>query len=176
LSKLYLQYRLQEIYVNHTSFLRGLLVVSLFVAPAFGIAAHHNNEDHSMPDGQDQHQRMDPVERAQKHLDKLEQKLNLQADQQAAWKAYAGTALARASERAKHMEEHHAKPGDHHGDMDTASRLEHMSQRMRERADKMQQMAQDTRTFQQVLTPEQQMTFDKYWKSQFGRGKMRRRN
>jgi hypothetical protein len=37
-------------------------------------------------------------------------------------------------------------------------------------------MAQDTRTFQQVLTPEQQTIFDKYWKSQFHRGKMRRRN
>ena len=74
------------------------------------------------------------------------------------------------------MEEHRAHRGDHHADMDTASRLEHMSQRMRERADKLQQMAQDTRTFQQALTPEQQTTFDMYWKSQFGRWKKRGRN
>ena len=161
--------------MNHTSFLRGLLVVSLSAAPAFAIAAD-NGKDHSISDGQDQHQRKNPVERAQKHLDKLEQKLQLTSDQQAAWNTYSDTALARATERAKHMEEHHAKGGDHHGDMDTATRLEHMSQRMRERADIMQQMAQDTRAFQQVLTPEQQTIFDKYWKSQFGRGKMRRRN
>jgi len=163
--------------VNRTYFFRALLIASIATTPAFAIAADDSGVDHSMSDGRDQHHRMDPAERAQKHLDKLEQKLQLTSDQQAAWNTYSDTALARASERAKHMEEHRAKGSDHHGDMDTASRLEHMSQRMRERADKLQQMAQDTRTFQQVLTPEQQTIFDKYWKSQFGgRGKMRRRN
>lgn len=161
--------------MNRTYFFRALLITSIATTPAFVIAADHSN-DQSKSGGRDQHHRMDPVERAQKHLDKLEQKLQLTSDQQAAWDTYSSTALARATERAKHMEEHHAKGGDHHGDMDTASRLEHMSQRMRERADKMQQMAQDTRTFQQALTSEQQTIFDKYWKSQFGRGKMRRRN
>ncbi len=162
--------------MNHISFLRGLLGVSILAAPTFVIAAHNTDEDHSMSDGQDQHHRMNPVERAQKHLDKLEQKLQVKPEQQAAWDAYADTALARAGERAKHMEEFHAKRGDHHGDMDTAARLEHMSQRMRERADKLQQMAQDTRAFQQALTPEQQTVFDRYWKSQFRRGKKRHRD
>ena len=162
--------------MNHTSLLRGLLVASILAAPAFVIAAHDTDEDHSMSDGQDQRHRMNPVERAQKHLDNLEQNLHLKPEQQAAWNTYADTALARASERAKHMEEFHAKRGDDHGDMDMATRLEHMSQRMRKRADEMQQMAQDTRAFQQRLTPEQQTIFDLYWKSQFGRGKMRHRN
>jgi periplasmic protein CpxP/Spy len=156
--------------VNHTSFLRALLVVSMFAAPAFMVAAQDTDADHSMPDGHNRHQGMNPVERAQQHLDELEQKLYLTADQQAAWKTYADTALARAADRAKHMEEFHAQRGDHHGDMDTASRLEHMSQRMRERADELQQMAKDTRAFQQTLTPEQQTIFDLYWKSQFQRG------
>ena len=165
-----------EIYVNRTYFFRALLIASIATTPALVIAADDPDADRPMSGSQAQRQHMDPVERAQKHLDKLEQKLQLTSDQQAAWNTYSDTALARAAERAKHMEEHRAKGGDHHGDMDTASRLEHMSQRMRERADKLQQMAQDTRTFQQVLTPEQQTIFDKYWKSQFGRGKMRRRN
>ena len=163
--------------MNRTYFFRAFLIASIAITPAFVIAAHDSDADHSMSDDRDQHHRMDPTERAQKHLDKLEQQLQLTSDQQAAWNTYSKTALARAAERAKHMEEHRSRRDDHHGDMDTASRLEHMSQRMRERADKLQQMAQDTRTFQQVLTPEQQTIFDLYWKSQFGgRGKMRRRN
>jgi hypothetical protein len=174
---LYLQYCLQEIDVNQTSILGSLLVASIFAVPTLVIAAHDTNEDHSMSDGQGRHQRMNPVERAQKHLDELEQNLHLKAEQQAAWRTYAGIALARAEERAKHMQEHRAMRDDHHGDMDTATKMEHMAQRMRERADKLQQMAEDTRAFQQTLTPEQQTIFDLYWKSQFGgRGKMRRRN
>jgi hypothetical protein len=174
---LYLQYRLQEIDVNQTSILPGMLVLGLLCTPLFATAAHHSDDDASTRGAHDQHQRMNPVERAQKHLDELEQDLHLKTEQQAAWRTYADIALARAEERAKHMQEHHATRGDHHGDMDTATKMEHMAQRMRERADKLQQMARDTRAFQQALTPEQQTIFDLYWKSQFGgRGKMRRRN
>ena len=161
--------------MNHTSIFRGLIVAVLLAAPAFVIAAHDSDEHQAMHGGRDQHQRMNPVERTQKHLDELEQNLHLKAEQQTAWKTYSDTALARANERAKHMKEIHARRGEHRGDMDTAARLEHMSQRMRERADKLQEMAQDTRAFQQALTPEQQTIFDLYWKSKFGRGKMHRR-
>ncbi len=122
------------------------------------------------------HERMDPVERTQKRLDELNQKLNLKSEQQSAWKTYSAAALARADERAKHMQEHRARGGDNHADMDTATRLEHMSQRMRKRADKVQEMARDTRAIQQALSAEQKTIFDLYWKSQFGHGKMRRRN
>ena len=161
--------------MNQTSILRGLLIFSVLAAPLLATAAHHSDDGASMPGAHAQHHRMNPVERAQKLLGELEQILHLKAEQQVAWKTYADTALARASERAKHMKEFHAKRGEHHGDMDTAARLEHMSQRMRERADKLQEMAQDTRAFQQALTPEQQTIFDLYWKSNFGRGKMHRR-
>ena len=161
--------------MNQTSILRDLLVLGLLAAPLFATAAHHS-DDSPMPGALDQHRRMNPVARTQKHLDELEQKLHLKAEQQAAWKTYADNALARANERAKHMEAIHAKRGERHGDMDTAARLEHMSPRMRERADKLQQMAQDTRAFQQALSPEQQTIFDVYWKSQFGRGKIHRRS
>jgi hypothetical protein len=162
--------------VKSISIFRGLLVLSLLAAPPFATAAHHSEDDSDMPGAGGQHQRMNPVERTQKHLDQLEQKLHLKAEQQTAWKTYSEIVLARASERAAHMKEFHAKRGEHHADMDTAELLEHMSQRMRERADKLQQMAQDTRTFQQALGPEQKTIFDLYWKSQFGQGKWRHRS
>jgi len=161
--------------VKQTSIFRGLLLASLLAAPAFAVADQHSGEDQPMPGARGQQQRMDPIERTQKRLDQLEQKLHLKSEQQTAWNAYGDAALARAGERAKHMQEFRAKRGEHHADMDTATRLEHMAQRMREHAGKMQQMAQDTRAFQQVLSPEQQTIFDMYWKSQFGRGMMRHR-
>jgi hypothetical protein len=161
--------------VKQTSIFRGLLLASLLAAPAFVVADQHAGEDQPMPGARRQQQHMDPIERTQKHLDQLEQKLHLKSEQQTAWNAYADAALARAGERAKHMQEIKAKRDEHHADMDTATRLEHMAQRMREHADKMQQMARDTRVFQQALSPEQQTIFDMYWKSHFGRGKMRRR-
>jgi hypothetical protein len=37
---------------------------------------------------------------------------------------------------------------------------------MQARADALKKVAQDTRAFQQVLSPEQQTIFDLYWKSQ----------
>ena len=42
-----------------------------------------------------------------------------------------------------------------------------MSQAMRDRADKLQKVAQDTRAFEGVLSPEQKTIFDLYWKAQF---------
>ena len=42
-----------------------------------------------------------------------------------------------------------------------------MSQAMRDRADKLQTVAQDTRAFEGVLSPEQKTIFDLYWKAQF---------
>jgi len=161
--------------VNRTSILRGLLVATLLAAPLIATANHRSDDDASIHDGHDQHHRFDPVEKAQKHLDELEQKLHLKAEQQRAWKTYSNVVLARASERAARMKEFQAKRGEHHADMDTATLLEHLSQRMRKRADKLQRMANDTRTFQQALSPEQQTIFDMYWKSQFGKGKWRRR-
>ena len=157
--------------MNRTSFLHGLLATALLAVPFMATADHHSGNDASKSDTREKHHRFDPVEKAEKHLKTLEQKLNLQAEQQAAWKGYSTKVLARASERAAHMKEFHSKRKEHHASMDTATFLEHMSQRMREKADKMQEMAQDTRTFQQALSAEQQATFDRYWKSHFGHKK-----
>ena len=162
--------------MNQTSILRGLLVLGLCAAPLVAAEARDSDDDMSMRGADDQQQRMNPVEKTQKHLDQLEQMLHLKAEQLAAWNSYADSALAHANERAKHMEEFHAKRGERDGDMDTIARLERMSQRMRERADKFQQMAQDARAFKQALSPEQQTIFDLYWKLQIGRGKMRGRS
>ena len=161
--------------MNHNSFIRGLLVAALLVAPLAVTAGHHSDNDESKSGSDKKHHRYDPVKRAQKHLDKLEQKLTLKDEQQTAWKKYSGAVLTRANERAANMKEFHGKRGEM-ADMDTASKLEKMALQMRERADKMQQMAQDTRTFQQALSPEQQASFDDYWKSQFRHGKKKHRN
>lgn len=161
--------------MKQTSIFRGLLVASLLAAPLLATAAHRSDDDASMHGDHDQHHRMNPVDRTQNYLDELQTKLHLKAEQQAAWKTYADSAIARASDRAKHMKEFRGRRGEHHADMHTAAWLEHMSKRMRKRADKLQQAAKDTGTFQQALSPEQQTIFDLYWKSQFGRGKWRHR-
>ena len=45
-------------------------------------------------------------------------------------------------------------------------KLDKMSQAMREPADKLQKLAQDTRAFEGVLSPDQNTIFDLYWKAQ----------
>ena len=165
--------------MNRNSISRGALALCLLATPLLAIADHHMDMDMDHHDGGDsaQHQggrHYDPVQRAEKHLKGLEQKLNLKADQQSAWKTYSGAVMARAQERAARMEEFHGKRGEMR-DMDTASKMEQMSQWMRERADRLGQMAKDTRAFQQALTTEQQTIFDLYWKNHAGRGKPGRR-
>jgi predicted RNase H-like nuclease (RuvC/YqgF family) len=106
---------------------------------------------------------MDPSARAQKRLDKLEKKLNLKPDQQAAWGTYKSAVLAQASERAAKMKAHHeqmksgaTKPAE----MNAPQRMEEHAKHMREMADNMSRMAQNTQSLYQALTPEQRTIFD----------------
>ena len=142
----------------------GTLALCLLAAPMLATADHHKSKEN-----QGSHH-YDPVQRAEKHLKGLEKKLNLKAEQQAAWNTYSAAVMERAGERAVRMEEFHGKRGEMH-DLDTASKLEKMAQWMRERADRMDAMAKDTRAFQQNLTTEQQTIFDMYWQKHSGRGK-----
>ena len=174
---------------------RGALALCLLAPPLLAIADHHMdadghmdsdghmNSDRSMDmdhhDGGDSahHQggrHYDPVQRAEKHLKGLEKKLKLKSEQQSAWNTYSGAVMERAQERAGRMEAFHGKRGEMR-DMDTASKLEKMAQWMRERADRLDGMASDTRAFQQTLTAEQQTIFDMYWEKHAGRGKGRNR-
>jgi hypothetical protein len=90
-----------------------------------------------------------------------------------AWEAYSSAVRKHAEDKATRMKEFHAERHKGDADVDTATRMDHMSQWMREKADRLEMMAKDTRAFQQVLNTDQQTIFDMYWKSHFGRGKGR---
>jgi len=144
----------------------GILAISLLAASGFAAAA--DEAPNSPPPGKHaQHRQFDPVAHTQRNLDKLAQKLNLKDEQKAAWQTYADSAISLAKERKAKMEEHHSHKGEARAEVDTATRLDKMSQAMRDRADQLQKVAQDTRAFEGVLSPEQKTIFDLYWKAQF---------
>lgn len=144
----------------------SILAMSLLAASGFAAAA--DEAPNSPPPGkQAQHRHFDPVAHTQRNLDKLAQKLNLKDEQKAAWQAYADSAISRAKERTAKMEEHRSHKGEARAEVDTATKLDKMSQAMRDRADQFQKVAQDTRAFEGVLSPEQKTIFDLYWKAQF---------
>jgi hypothetical protein len=159
---------LQEITMSKTYTLRnGILALSLLATSGFAAAA--GEVPHGPPRGNhEQHQHFDPVAHMQRNLDKLEKKLNLQDQQKAAWQTYSDSAISRAREAMAKMEEHRSHMGEL-TEVDTATKLDKMSQAMRERADQLQKVAQDTRTFEGVLSPEQKTIFDLYWNAQFHR-------
>lgn len=155
--------------MSKTFTLRGsILAIGLLAASGFAAAA--DEAPAAAPAGQHaQHRHFDPVARTQHSLDSLGRKLNLKDEQKTAWQAYSDAALARAKERADKFQAMRSQKGEMHAraDMDTATKLERMSQMMRDRADKLQKVAQDTRAFEDVLSPEQKTIFDLYWKTQF---------
>ena len=141
-------------------FALGILAVS-------GIASAADEVPAPIPSGMTQkHHRADPVAHTQLRLDRLATKLNLTDDQKPAWQTYADSTLGRAKERTAKREAHHMQHGQPHADLDTASKLDRMAQSMRERADTLQKVAQDTRAFENVLSSEQKTIFDLYWKSE----------
>ncbi|MBI3528404.1 MAG: Spy/CpxP family protein refolding chaperone [Betaproteobacteria bacterium] len=75
--------------------------------------------------------------------------------------------MSRTQERTAKMEEHRSHKGEARAEVDTATKLDKMSQAMRDRADQLQKVAQDARAFEGVLSPEQKTIFDLYWKAQF---------
>ncbi len=144
----------------------GILAMSLLAASGFAAAA--DEAPNSPPPGKHaQHRHIDPVAHTQRNLDGLAKKLNLKDEQKTAWQTYADGAIARAQERSAKMQEFHSHKGEARADVDTATKLDKMSQAMRDRADKLQKVAQDTRAFEGVLSPEQKTIFDLYWKAQF---------
>jgi Skp family chaperone for outer membrane proteins len=148
----------------------SLLAVSGFVTAADDVAgvsqhgAKHERQHH-----------FDPVAHMQRDLDNLSKKLALQDTQKEAWRAYADSALNRTKDRASKMQEMRGQRHRESANEDTAARLDRMSQVMRERADELGKIAQDTRSLQSVLTPEQKTILDLYWKAQFRRGTMHHR-
>ena len=145
---------------------RSLLGICLLAAAPMALADNHHMMDHRDGD-RGMHQqgggRFGPVQRAEKHLGELEQKLNLKSDQRAAWNTYSQAVMGHARDKAGRMERMRGRHGRMHDNADTATKLERMSQVMRARADRLEQMANDTRAFQNVLSTEQKTIFDLYW-------------
>jgi LTXXQ motif family protein len=153
--------------MSKTFTLRSSIIAMSLIA-ASGFAAAADETPGSPPPGKHaQHRSLDPVAHTQRNLDNLAKKLNLKDGQKAAWQTYADSAISRAKERTAKMEEHRSHKGEARAEADTATKLDKMSQTMRDRADQLQKVAQDTRAFEGVLSPEQKTIFDLYWKSQF---------
>lgn len=171
--------------MKRNSTLNSLLALSLLALPAYALADNARDvQQIRVADAKPQHHpRHDPVKRAQRQLDQLAAKLQLTDAQQPAWQAYSQATLARAQERAEKMQAFRAQrsaaqgrsAAQEHSDatakLDTATRMEKMAERMRERAATLDQVAQDTRALQQALTPQQQEALDAYWKSKRHHGK-----
>jgi LTXXQ motif family protein len=144
----------------------SILAMSLLAASGFAAAA--DEAPNSPPPGKaTQLRHFDPVARTQRNLDQLAQLLNLNDQQKTAWQRYADSAMSRAKDRAAKMEEHRSHRGEARAEIDTATKLEKISQAMRNRADRLQKVAQDTRAIENVLSTEQKTIFDLYWKAQY---------
>jgi len=144
----------------------SILAMSLLAASGFAAAA--NEAQNSPPPGKHaQHRHIDPVARTQRNLDNLAGKLNLKDEQKVAWQTYADSAISRAQDRTAQMQQLRSHKGEARVEADTSTKLDRMSQAMRERADRLQKIAQDTRAFEDVLTTDQKTIFDLYWKAKF---------
>ncbi len=158
--------------MDKTSTLGAMLALTIFAASGLASAADNDPERQPDTDAHAHHHRFDAVMHAQRNLDRLAEKLNLKPEQQSAWQTYADNTLARAKERAARVEERRSHRGEARAQIDTATKLDKMSQAMRDRANRLQQTAQDTRAFEQALTPDQKTIFDLYWKAQRHQGMM----
>jgi hypothetical protein len=144
----------------------SILAMSLLAASGFAAAA--DEAPNSPPPGKHaQHRHFDPVAHTQRNLDHLASKLNLKDEQKVAWQTYSDSAISRAKERTAKMQEMRSHKGEARAEAGTSAKLDRMSQAMRERADKLQKIAQDTRALEAALTPDQKTIFDLYWKAQF---------
>ena len=111
----------------------SILAMSLLAASGFAAAA--DEAPVGAPPGKHaQHRHVDPVAHAQRNLDGLAKKLNLKDEQKAAWQTYADGAIARAQEKSAKMQAFHSHKGEARADVDTATKLDKMSQAMRDRA------------------------------------------
>lgn len=154
------------------SALRSAVAFGLLAATGLVTAADNAPADKAPAAKHAPYHRFDPVKHTQHRLDQLHGKLDIKDSQKSAWQAYSDAALARAKERSARMQEFRSKRGAPQQDLDTASKLDKAAERMRARADNLQKVAQDTRSLQQALTPEQQTIFDLYWQSKKRPGRM----
>jgi periplasmic protein CpxP/Spy len=139
----------------HTKLTLGL-ISSLFAAnlamavgPGAKMNRHHAGmdcNDMSMMSGD---MKMNPVDRADKHLTELNAKLNLTADQQPAWQTFSN-----------HVKEQAKKMGTKRGMMKAPEHMAKMANLMKEKAEHMAKMAEVVKTFYATLTPAQQSAFD----------------
>ncbi len=115
------------------------------------------------------HAARDPVARATERLDDLSKKLNLTSAQKPAWTNYRSAMLKRAQQRAQEMEKRRSADRSAQKDVSTPDRLEGMAARMRAGAERVSQLANDTKTFYAALSREQKTIFDLYaansWRS-----------
>jgi hypothetical protein len=163
-----------EIDMNQYVIRQGMLTLCLWAGASLALADSHHMMDHDDGAHHQGQGRFGPVERAEKHLGELEKKLNLQPAQMSTWNTYSQAMMGHAKHRAQRMEQFRARRGTAREEADTATKLERLSQWMREGADRLDQMAKDTRAFQNVLTAEQQTIFDLYWKAHSPRGRQGR--
>ena len=176
--------------MNRKFALPTLLSLCLLAAAPLAIADQPTNDDHMMnqedmdhgnmqspdvdrPDmddhhggqsGQHGHRNYDPVQRAEKHLGLLEKELKLGTEQKSAWKAYSDSIVGFAKDKTARMEKFRAERSELRN-LDMASKLDKLAQMSRSRADRLEQLANETRTFQQALSQQQQTTFNQFWKT-----------
>jgi len=149
----------------HTKLLLGL-IPALFAAgvataaePDAKMGRHHHgmycNSMGMMPGNMGR----DPVASAQTHLNELKAKLNLTADQQAAWQTFSDQvndqAKNMAAMRDKMMEQTQTMPKT------APEQMAMMAKMMKDRARHMDKMADAVKEFYATLSPEQQTAFDK---------------
>lgn len=120
------------------------------------------------------HHREDPAASAQKRLDRLGKKLNLNTSQQSAWQTYSAAMLSLAQQHAQARESRMTDNRSAAEDMSTPNKLEKMAERMRNQAESLGKMASDTKLFYAQLAPEQKTIFDLYAKDAW-RNRMRER-
>ncbi|NTV95667.1 MAG: Spy/CpxP family protein refolding chaperone [Thiobacillus sp.] len=153
----------------HTKLTLGLMsslfVVSLATAagPGAKMGPYHAGMDCNGMGMMSGDMKMDPVARANKHLTELKAKLNLAADQQAAWQAFSG----HVNDQAKKMMSMRDMMKNNAQTMPKTApeQMARMADIMKERSENMMKMADAVKTFYATLTPEQQAAFDKVHKS-----------
>ena len=102
---------------------------------------------------------MDPVARAEKHLNELKATLKLTKDQEPAWQTFSDQVKDQAKSMAAKMDK--KKEGMQDMPMSAPDRMEMMASMMKDRAQDMSTMADNVKTFYATLTPEQKVAFDK---------------
>lgn len=144
--------------------LSSVVVVAGFCLAGIGFANAADAQKAVVPAGMHapHHAARDPVAWAQKRLDNLSKKLNLTSAQQSAWSSYSSAILKRAQERGQEMEKRRSADRSKQMEVSTPDRLESMAARMRTGAERLSQLANDTKTFYAALSREQKTIFDLY--------------